>query len=302
MFILGALSIVTLLLGPGAITPSNRPRGIPILPRSVTLLAVAFLLLSLVAAIAVFISSVISNREKSDRDTILRRRALIRLVFTIAISFFLVYVGMAFILSTLRIPDESEPPEVTGAGEIAVVDAAHEESPETQRLSLTASATTESNQNKFVPIFSLIAGSVATLVVAIIGARRLRNAPGKTKGMEAEMEDELLPTARRVLDRLYEERDDRDAIIAAYGAVESSFEKHGIKRDPAITPRAFVEGVVTRFWPREGSTYESLVDISRLYEIAMFSDHQIVGVDRKRAIALMERLVVYLESRRVDDR
>ena len=118
---------------------------------------------------------------------------------------------------------------------------------------------------------------------------------------EAGLDDALLPAVHLALDRLLEGSDDREAVIAAYGMVETTFAEYGFRRDPAVTPRVFVERVVSTIWDRTEYAYKSLVDLSLLFELAKFSDHRVEQVDRNRAIVLMERLIVYLETRREDD-
>lgn len=302
VFALGALAIVALLLGPGAITSSSRPSAIPILPRSITFVTIGILSLAFLCALGMLIYRLFSNRKATDPDVAARRRFLLRLILSVVVSFFLFYVISAFIISLLPLPDESETRGLPSFEVESDIEEEREEmSDDRPIVSENETPADSTNRSRIIAIVALIAGSVASIAVAIVGLRRFRKAPRALRGDESGFDDELLPTAHRMLERLRGSGDDRDAVIAAYGMVETTFANHGFKRDLSVTPRAFVERVVSTFWDRKESSYQSLVELSLLFELAKFSDHRIKKSDRRRAIGLMERLIVYLESRRVGE-
>jgi hypothetical protein len=93
------------------------------------------------------------------------------------------------------------------------------------------------------------------------------------------------------LDKVLAEEDPREAIIAAYAHMESALGAHGFPRDKAQTPVEYMEAtlrqldaVLRRISHGINLPRRALLTLTRLYEVAKFSLHELTSTDRDTAI------------------
>lgn len=133
-----------------------------------------------------------------------------------------------------------------------------------------------------IALVIVVALAVAALAVAIRWRLSDDSRP-------AEPSDEVMP-AQAVevsLDALRREPDPRRAIIAAYAAMERSMSHAGLGRQPAEAPLEYLRRVLV------GAFFADAADVrtmTRLFEVAKFSQHAVDEAMRARAIAALERI------------
>jgi Domain of unknown function (DUF4129) len=141
-------------------------------------------------------------------------------------------------------------------------------------------------------VFALIVGSLIFAVVAGLAAaivlRRMRGADWEREAALSAALDEVLADT---LDDLRAEQDPRRAVIRAFARMEKTFAAHGVAREPAETPRQYVERALDRL----GVSSASLQQLTKLYERAKFSRLEIDEGMKKDAIDALAGLRAELE-------
>jgi hypothetical protein len=94
------------------------------------------------------------------------------------------------------------------------------------------------------------------------------------------------PASGRSLADLESERDARLAVQRAYARMEESLDEIELSRAPDETPTEFTARVLRVL----GASAAAASDLTGLFEIARFSDHPMDEGDRRRAIALVQRV------------
>jgi hypothetical protein len=141
-------------------------------------------------------------------------------------------------------------------------------------------------------VFALIVGSlifavVAGLVAAIV-LRRMRGADWEREAALSVALDEVLADT---LDDLRAEQVPRRAVIRAFARMEKTFAAHRVAREPAETPRQYVERALDRL----GVSSASLQQLTKLYERAKFSRLEIDEGMKTDAIDALAGLRAELE-------
>lgn len=131
------------------------------------------------------------------------------------------------------------------------------------------------------------------LVGGVLVYIRERRPPSvlQAEGVEAE----LARAVETTIDDLRREADPRRAVIAAYANMERVLAAHGLARRPAEAPLEYLARVLRTLHVRE-SAVQSL---TRLFEYAKFSEHEIDATMKDEAIAA---LVAVAEDLRVEER
>jgi hypothetical protein len=93
------------------------------------------------------------------------------------------------------------------------------------------------------------------------------------------------------LDDLRAEQNPRRAVIRAFARMEKTFAAHGVAREPAETPRQYVERALDRL----GVSSASLQQLTKLYERAKFSRLEIDEGMKTDAIDALAGLRAELE-------
>lgn len=107
------------------------------------------------------------------------------------------------------------------------------------------------------------------------------------------VEEELAIAIGSTIDDLRNERDARRAVIAAYASMEGILASHGLTRRGAEVPYEYLARVLHMLEVRE-SAVRSLTE---LFEYAKFSDHEIDGAMKGRAIESLVAVKEDLEMR-----
>jgi hypothetical protein len=118
--------------------------------------------------------------------------------------------------------------------------------------------------------------------LAAMGVMAMRRQP--LPEPEAELRARLARLFDETLHDLYAEQDPRRAVIAAYGRMERILGHYGMERRPAEAPHEYVSRVLEQV-VASGSSVRRL---TRLYERARFSPHEIDPAMKQEAIAAVE--------------
>jgi hypothetical protein len=132
-------------------------------------------------------------------------------------------------------------------------------------------------------IFAVVAGLVAAIVL-----RRMRGADWEREAALSAALDEVLADT---LDDLRAEQNPRRAVIRAFARMEKTFAAHGVAREPAETPRQYVERALERL----GVSSASVERLTKLYERAKFSRLEIDEGMKTDAIDALAGLRAELE-------
>jgi hypothetical protein len=139
---------------------------------------------------------------------------------------------------------------------------------------------------------ALIVGSLlfvlAVSLVAAIVWKRMRGEEWEREAALAVALDEVLADT---LDDLRAEANPRRAVIRAYARMEKTFAAHGVEREPAETPREYVERALDRL----GVGSHSVQQLTKLYERAKFSRLEIDESMKDDAIDALVGLRAELE-------
>jgi hypothetical protein len=129
--------------------------------------------------------------------------------------------------------------------------------------------------------------SAATLLLfapaAVLVRRRRALRDRQAVALDAE---QVAAGLRRSLADLESERDPRRAIQHAYARMEESLDEIELSRAPDETPTEFTARALRVL----GASAASASDLTGLFEIARFSDHQLDEDDRRRAIASVRQI------------
>jgi hypothetical protein len=106
---------------------------------------------------------------------------------------------------------------------------------------------------------------------------RRRLAPlWEERGLEADMVSAIETT----IDDLRNERDARRAVIGAYALMERTLARHGLARDRSEAPLEYLAKILRGLHVRE----TAVVSLTRLFEYAKFSGHEVGPVMKEDAI------------------
>ena len=133
----------------------------------------------------------------------------------------------------------------------------------------------------------LIFAAVAGLVTAIV-VKRMRGDDWEREARLSAALDEVLADT---LDDLRAEQDPRRAVIRAFARMEKTFAAHRVEREPAETPREYVERALDLL----GVSSASVRQLTRLYERAKFSRLEIDESMKADAIDALVGLRAELE-------
>jgi len=115
---------------------------------------------------------------------------------------------------------------------------------------------------------ALIVGSLLfVVVVSLVAAVVWKRMHGDDWAREAALSAALDEVLADSLDDLRAEQDPRRAVIRAFARMEKTFAAHGVGREPAETPRQYVERALDRL----GVSSASVGRLTKLYERAKFS-------------------------------
>jgi len=149
-------------------------------------------------------------------------------------------------------------------------------------------------QFEWLPVFVATAAGVA--VLGFIGVRSVRREKrGLVKEHKLQLEFEEL--VEDTLTDLYGEKDPRKAIIAAYARVERLFGTYGLEREASEAPVEYLERVL----PELRASGAALGRLTKLFEWAKFSAHDVDGKMRDEAIAALVEVRDELHANRIEE-
>jgi len=109
-----------------------------------------------------------------------------------------------------------------------------------------------------------------------VRSRRELAALSRDRGLESDMVSAIETT----LDDLRSERDARRAVIAAYAQMERTLARHGLARHRSEAPLEYLAKILRGLHVRESA----VVSLTRLFEYAKFSGHEVGPVMKEDAI------------------
>jgi uncharacterized protein DUF4129 len=131
------------------------------------------------------------------------------------------------------------------------------------------------------------AAAMAGIVFALV--MRAGRPPAPARRAETEPSERILVLTRAVgasLRDAREERDPRRAVIAAYATMERELAQHGLPRDEAEAPLEYMH----RLFGELDVGQDAIRTLTRLFEIARFSHHQIAPAAKAQAILALVAL------------
>jgi hypothetical protein len=90
----------------------------------------------------------------------------------------------------------------------------------------------------------------------------------------------MVTAIETTIDDLRSEKDARRAVIAAYAAMERTLARHGLARHRSEAPLEYLANILRGLHVRESA----VVSLTRLFEFAKFSGHEVEGVMKEEAI------------------
>src|SRR5262245_16731937 len=97
---------------------------------------------------------------------------------------------------------------------------------------------------------------------------------------ELGLETDMVSAIETTIDDLRSERNARRAVIAAYAAMERALARHGLARHRSEAPLEYLANILRGLHVREGA----VVTLTRLFEYAKFSGHEVDAVMKEEAI------------------
>jgi hypothetical protein len=305
-----AAGLILILAGQFADVDAGAVRGVepplPLLPFPVlvTLLialgvgALAFLIRLLVAVI----------REPAARKTLEPgTREIILLGVALFAGLLVIYFAMAFVMSFFEAPEEEQSGILEEGEPGEYKEEFLEERTPFEELTSPSEGTEAEDRPAWLALVLAAAAAIAAAVVTIRAYRRYAALPNpdETEALDR-LSADLHSAGARGLERMLDEPDDRRAVIAAYALVEQTFERHGYPHESSQTPTEFVEAALGALEAKSGDpgtshTYtvwrDALLTLTRLYEIAKFSDHPVGPHDRRRAVEAMSEIASSVSRR-----
>ena len=147
---------------------------------------------------------------------------------------------------------------------------------------------------KWLPVFiATAAGLIVLGVIGVRSVRRERRGLAEDHALQLEFEGLVEDT----LADLYAEMDARKAIIAAYARVERIFASYGLGREPSEAPVEYLERVL----PELRASGAALGRLTKLFEWAKFSAHDVDHSMRDEAIGALVEVRDELHANRIED-
>ncbi|HRA47061.1 MAG TPA: DUF4129 domain-containing protein, partial [Thermomicrobiales bacterium] len=124
--------------------------------------------------------------------------------------------------------------------------------------------------------------SLATIAIVIHMRHRQAETEPEPEAA-ALLAEEVRDAVELSLDDLAAEADPRRAVLAAYANLESVLARHGFVRKPAETPQEFGRRITTT----GALPTDAMLGMTRLFELARYSEHTILGTMKADAIAAL---------------
>lgn len=312
VWLLGAGSVVALIfiLGTSFSEAAGGPTGarapVPLLPYPVFIALLAVVGLALVAAFVRFLVTL--ARDPGGRA---RRRSADALVLVAAVigALAVVFVLSGLVLSLMEIPEEPDQIALErGEGE------GEPEEIEDDRRAMESQADSGEGEPRErtglgVAIASVVAAALAVAAGLVVWRRYAGRPEADERDELGRLSGDLRRASGRGLERMLDEPDHRRAVVAAYALVEATLERHGYPHGRGDTPLEFMRATLARLAERStrsdapdaAHAYEqssrALLTLTRLYEVAKFSEHPVGERERARAVESLESIATAVAGR-----
>jgi hypothetical protein len=219
-----------------------------------------------------------------------------------------VFLVSALILSFMDPPDEPES-VVLGRGDGEAEETLPPEEFPAEEPDAPDAEPGSTERSALLVVLLAALAAVAAATTGFLAWRRYSSRPEPDESERLErLAADLHRATGRGLEQMLAEPDHRRAVIAAYALVEQTLERHGFRHDRGQTPTEFVRAVLEQVAARSRSargddrpqfheaSREALVGLTRVYEIAKFSEHPIGERDRALAVACLEEVASTVAS------
>jgi hypothetical protein len=156
-------------------------------------------------------------------------------------------------------------------------------------------------RNRIIRLLVISAGAVLFIIILLFSVRLFRSPLPSNASEEKEagkLRRELARAARISLDDIRNNSNYRVAVIACYARMEEVLNRHGFKRLLQQTPLEYMKETLRRAGSSGNTALpkETLLNLTRLFEIAKFSTHEVDRDDRDEAIARLTGLIDILSA------
>ena len=283
-----ALAAIGLSALGGQVDAAGRPFSLTLVPRVRPAVASGILavLLIAVAAIGALCFAFLRDRirEEIRREGTLQRSAFPRAAALIVLAPLLT---AAVAILVFFVVANQQQAEVSYAERIDMRLAAVDQAAQEGRLQDLESQARRQEIRRFLPL--MVGGVVGVVFVAILlFSDRIAHAAAEEKRRESritrELKRDLAQAAGLALDDIAAEPDNRAAAIACYARLEVVLDMHSLPRAPYQTPMEYMHSVLEE---GPGLPEAALLDLTRIYELAEFSTHEITRAHKASALALL---------------
>ncbi|MFW5742219.1 MAG: DUF4129 domain-containing protein [Spirochaetota bacterium] len=305
VWLLGAGSVAALIfiLGTSFADAASGPAGIdapvPLLPEP---LFVALLVLVGVATAAIAVRYVVAlARDPGGRAKKRSPDALVLLLSVLG-ALAVVFVVSGLVLSLMEIPDDPDPVSLESVEEEGEPEELDDEQQTLETEPESPDVDPRERTGLLIVVAAAVAAALAVVATLVVWRRYARVPEADEREKLDRLSSELRRASGRGLERMLDEPDHRRAVIAAYALVEQTLERNGYPHARGETPVEFMRATLARLAdrarrsgaPGASSAYqrsrEALLALTRLYEVAKFSDHPIGERERAQAVESLERI------------
>ena len=294
VLVVAGVCLLTLVLL--AISAATAGQAVPpLIPRlSATEVLLGWLVLgaAFVFVVARAVGAWLGRRRKRGSEETLTKPVSIWPLFVVAAAVLLLgYAATVLVFSLLKAPEDKE------GGGLRVVAQTEESKAESESAREAEVEPIELDPNAVARALLAAAAAGLAALLAVYAVRRWRQASGALAGSERreKLRQDLAQAFRVSLEGILAEADCRRAIIACYARMEQSFALAGLARRSPETPLEFLARAVRD--ARIGGAGSAgrpagsaLWELTRLYEVARFSQHPLAERDRAEAVGAIRAL------------
>lgn len=293
---------------PGQPLTATRP-PVPLLPGPVLVGALALVAAAFAYSIGRLLVAVFREPAAVGTPPRVGSRETLAAILAVVAGLVVLYFATAFAMSLMELPEE-QPADLLEEGQTGSDEEELEEAPPLDE-SMSEQPQSPAEQEQTVRrsrLTALIVTALAAVTALGLGVRTYLRYAARPEADERDdverLSADLHATSERSLERMLGEPDDRRAVIAAYALVEESFARHGYPRQASQTPAEFMDATLRALEARSahggpsGFHYDArtaLLTLTRLYELAKFSDHPVRQPERRRAVACLEEIGAAVE-------
>ena len=285
LVVAGVCLLTLIMLVTSAVSPGQGyPPLVPHLSREALLLAWLVLGAGLLLVTLLELLERLRSRREKRRTRLAEREKPVALwpLFAVALAALLIGFGaISLVASFLRAPETEQASQAPEGRQEEIEETAEETAEPEPGLMI--------NMELVGAALLAVSAVVLALLLVLHALRRLRAEAREREVLERReaLRDDLARGLRVSLEAILAESDCRRAVIACYARMEQSFSRAGLPRKEAETPLEFLDRALRDSRLEAGGrggrpAAATLHELTRLYEVARFSEHPL-GVREKAA-------------------